>query len=870
MSNIQVTSTSIEKWREAAQKEGVAILNVAQGQDEMKKHLEFSYNLTGLEENEMYKISLGFHPEPNKTKDSKNKAYVESRNKHGPMDFSANFRHARAQRGTGSASKRHGAAFKVPVEHRTHSSRSRCRVGKDTGRKLLAVDKYLLYAEDVIEWKERKQNIDDLKTTVEQCRLDGSNFARECAEKALSLLEDEHLDELKKANTKRRDAVETTIEYAKLLREMWAAKKKNIAPNDFNDAIRMNSDMFECSEQHDCQEFVAFLLDQLHTSMYEANKTLHPPPPAIDPKKEEENHEIEETDEEKAERSWTEYEKQNESLVTQLFTGQLRSHFIAYAKSNEDKWLLLNDCSVRVSSFSKCFNIIFFSGSIRRRSRQQRASSRNIHNCRWIFKGYFARRKVMILNNTWKYKVKIRVQKPGESYVDHDVPEQEFIVVHRTPQPVNNEQRQPQTVVGPVVVVPPIKEFYRLPDTTSNIEVRCTTKEEWKEKGGGEVDEDTIDIESINHPKYAAIILNKFPPENLKFEYEVTGLEEDSEYEMELLFDPSKNSHLRQVILIAFTRHTAETFRIQLLKSGDDEQVDTRVRQVSHRHKAQPGRYWKKSKVNFDKLWFRRGHYFGDAPADAKYDVDLTSSRMYQVKLRIRKEGDEEKTFAIVHQKFVACSRKFKSESQKNKTNADSDADTDTVLFSAFLKILILLIFQWQPTDQIPQKRHGMMPSTSDNSVMSPSDLPKLQALGAFPHTVNPIQPQRMNIGLKSAQSRLGGIPEPFSQQGTGPFFNTQHVNIEQRQPETMPSRSDNFEFSLSPLFELQIANGMLPHIDPEFAYSVAQALHSISNQPQAGQVLTVPPPVNIIQPVVVVKPVEEPPINPEPEQESP
>ncbi|UMM18727.1 hypothetical protein L5515_014658 [Caenorhabditis briggsae] len=212
---------------------------------------------------------------------------------------------------------------------------------------VLAVDKYLLYAEDVIEWKERKQNIDDLKTTVEQCRLDGSNFARECAEKALSLLEDEHLDELKKANTKRRDAVETTIEYAKLLREMWAAKKKNIAPNDFNDAIRMNSDMFECSEQHDCQEFVAFLLDQLHTSMYEANKTLHPPPPAIDPKKEEENHEIEETDEEKAERSWTEYEKQNESLVTQLFTGQLRSHFIAYAKSNEDKWLLLNDCSVR-------------------------------------------------------------------------------------------------------------------------------------------------------------------------------------------------------------------------------------------------------------------------------------------------------------------------------------------------------------------------------------------------------------------------------------------------------------------------------------------------------------------------------------------
>ncbi|PIC52666.1 hypothetical protein B9Z55_002676 [Caenorhabditis nigoni] len=50
----------------------------------------------------------------------------------------------------------------------------------------LAVDKYQLYAVDVIDWKERKQKIDDLKTTVEQCRLDGSNFARECAEKALN------------------------------------------------------------------------------------------------------------------------------------------------------------------------------------------------------------------------------------------------------------------------------------------------------------------------------------------------------------------------------------------------------------------------------------------------------------------------------------------------------------------------------------------------------------------------------------------------------------------------------------------------------------------------------------------------------------
>ncbi|UMM27217.1 hypothetical protein L5515_010605 [Caenorhabditis briggsae] len=62
----------------------------------------------------------------------------------------------------------------------------------------------------------------------------------------------------------------------------------------------------------------------------------------------------------------------------------------------------------------------------------------------------------------------------------------------------------------------------------------------------------------------------------------------------------------------------------------------------------------------------------------------------------------------------------------------------------------------------------------------------------------------------------------------------------------------------------------MASTVYPEVAYSVAQALHSISNQPQAGQVRTVPPPVNIIQPQVVVEPIEEPPINPKPEQELP
>ncbi|CAP38391.2 Protein CBG21789 [Caenorhabditis briggsae] len=279
-----------------------------------------------------------------------------------------------------------------------------------------------------------------------------------------------------------------------------------------------------------------------------------------------------------------------------------------------------------------------------------------------------------------------------------------------------------------------------------------------------------------------------------------------------------------------------ELFHVRTPRVQEPKQLD--IKKISHVKNPQKGSDWMKSTVNFGKIRFRN-----KKPAGAS-EVTLTSGVMYHVKLRIWKEGGEEKIFEIDYQYFVACS------------------------------------YEFEPTETASRQGppHEKMPSTSDNSVMPLLDLPELQALGAFPSIGNCFQLHQMNlmpalqtfVANTNFQTLRGRIPERLSQQGAGPFLNTQHVNTEQNQPETMPSRSDNFEFSLSPLFELQIANGMLPHIYPEFAYSVAQALHSISNQPQAGQVLTVPPPVNIIQPQVVVEPIEEPPINLKPEQELP
>ncbi|CAD6188341.1 unnamed protein product [Caenorhabditis auriculariae] len=137
------------------------------------------------------------------------------------------------------------------------------------------------------------------------------------------LLEEANLETIKRSNTKRKDAVDTSVEYAKLLREMWSAKKKNIAPNAFNDVIR-STDYFECNEQHDCQEFVSFLLDQLHTCMtveHRAQDNALEKPDAQD-------------EDTRANQSWSTYLKQNESLVSSLFSGLLKSRLVCRSCSS--------------------------------------------------------------------------------------------------------------------------------------------------------------------------------------------------------------------------------------------------------------------------------------------------------------------------------------------------------------------------------------------------------------------------------------------------------------------------------------------------------------------------------------------------------
>ncbi|XGW15133.1 hypothetical protein V3C99_000985 [Haemonchus contortus] len=151
------------------------------------------------------------------------------------------------------------------------------------------------------------------------------------------LLNEASLSALKKGDTNNNESFATTLEYSKLLKEMWAAKKKNISPNSFNEAVRF-ADQFDDGEQHDCQEFVSFLIERFHTCVARIEHQNS----VGDSESTEETGESEATtsdnddsscddaasDEEKAEKSWERYIRDNQSLVTSLFSGQLRSRLI--------------------------------------------------------------------------------------------------------------------------------------------------------------------------------------------------------------------------------------------------------------------------------------------------------------------------------------------------------------------------------------------------------------------------------------------------------------------------------------------------------------------------------------------------------------
>lgn len=109
--------------------------------------------------------------------------------------------------------------------------------------------------------------------------------------------------------------------FAHLIKVMWSEQYTFVSPVTFRDAISKFAPAFKGYDQHDSQEFLAFLLDGLHEDL---NYVVHKPPPVeMTPDREEE---LETLPQQVASvKEWTIYRQRNDSLIVDWFQGQFRN-----------------------------------------------------------------------------------------------------------------------------------------------------------------------------------------------------------------------------------------------------------------------------------------------------------------------------------------------------------------------------------------------------------------------------------------------------------------------------------------------------------------------------------------------------------------
>uniref|UniRef100_A0A5S6QVM2 Ubiquitin carboxyl-terminal hydrolase n=1 Tax=Trichuris muris TaxID=70415 RepID=A0A5S6QVM2_TRIMR len=111
---------------------------------------------------------------------------------------------------------------------------------------------------------------------------------------------------------------ELAIAYAEVIRNIWTGKAVSFVPTKFKCTVGRFQPMFSGFQQQDAQELMAFLLDGLHEDLNRIRRK-----PYVEAK-ELEN----ECDEVLAENAWRYYKMRNDSIITDLFNGLLKSTVI--------------------------------------------------------------------------------------------------------------------------------------------------------------------------------------------------------------------------------------------------------------------------------------------------------------------------------------------------------------------------------------------------------------------------------------------------------------------------------------------------------------------------------------------------------------
>ncbi|CAG8553628.1 6769_t:CDS:2 [Funneliformis caledonium] len=112
--------------------------------------------------------------------------------------------------------------------------------------------------------------------------------------------------------------------FATLIRVLWSENYTFVSPVTFKTAIGRFSSQFSGTEQHDSQEFLAFLLDGLHEDLNIIVKK--PIIPDLTPEEEQQMEQMELISPQiVSEIEWEKYLRRNSSVVVSLFQGQFRN-----------------------------------------------------------------------------------------------------------------------------------------------------------------------------------------------------------------------------------------------------------------------------------------------------------------------------------------------------------------------------------------------------------------------------------------------------------------------------------------------------------------------------------------------------------------
>ncbi|XP_059614538.1 ubiquitin carboxyl-terminal hydrolase 32 isoform X2 [Phlebotomus argentipes] len=169
--------------------------------------------------------------------------------------------------------------------------------------------------------------------------------------------QDMHLYELNTAN-KLGTKGQLAMRYSELLKEVWTASTRSIAPLKLRFCVTKNAPQFAGGGQHDSQEFLEWLLDALHEDLNRVMEKSYSELKDSDGR----------ADNVVAAEAWLQHNARNQSIVIDLFYGQLKSKVTCLGCGKDsvrfDPFSLLS-LPLPVENYTYCeVLVIFLDGSV--------------------------------------------------------------------------------------------------------------------------------------------------------------------------------------------------------------------------------------------------------------------------------------------------------------------------------------------------------------------------------------------------------------------------------------------------------------------------------------------------------------------------